>query len=429
MLLIMTNLINTLVMNTIVIIIVNKINKTKIKLFTKRNILWLLFSVLPVFLCTTHDYNLVSTCVLPLFLVLSLSKIFNFDIITSLIIELYIILLSALPDIFGSFLLVSFVTLEEIRNTFYLMILTNTFVALSLYFLFDIPIVKRVLLKGIEKLQKKQHRKVILFLIFSFIAICITFFVAAKTFSPTTDYFVPSIVILIFLFLAFVYIWEIIKYDNLQLQNDILNECMENVEEYQEKQDLKIHEYKNQLSKLINKTKDENIKKEIEEILNVNFIEETKILGSLKYLPKRDIKSLIYYKILVAKKKNIDITIDISIKISKKQFNLDKHIMIQLTQLLGIYFDNAIEAAEESKKRKIVFETYIVNKNLVFVISNTYKDKIKLSNISKKGISSKGANRGKGLYFANKTINRTNNFEANNIIIGDYYIQKLIIKK
>lgn len=108
---------------------------------------------------------------------------------------------------------------------------------------------------------------------------------------------------------------------------------------------------------------------------------------------------------------------------------MDKHILIQLTQLLGIYFDNAIEAAEESKKRKIVFETYIVNKNLIFVISNTYKDKINISNMSKKGISSKGTNRGKGLYFANKIINRSNSFEASNIIIDDYYFQKLIIKK
>ena len=97
--------------------------------------------------------------------------------------------------------------------------------------------------------------------------------------------------------------------------------------------------------------------------------------------------------------------------------------------MLGIYFDNAIEAAEESKKRKIVFEAYIVNKNLVFVISNTYKEKVKLSNISKKGVSSKGINRGKGLYFASKIISQTNSFESDNIIIGDYYIQKLIIKK
>lgn len=427
--LILTNLINTLVMNIIVIVIVNKINKIKIKLFTKRNILWILFSILPVFLCTTNEYNLVSTCVLPLFLVLSLSKIFNIDIITSLIIELYILLLSVIPDLLGSFLLMHYVTLSEIRSTFYFMILTNTFVALSLYFLLDIPIIEKILLKVIEQIQKKKHRKLILFFLFSFIAICITYFTATKIFSPTKDYFMSNIVIIIFLFLAFVYIWEIIKYDNLQLQNDILNECMESVEEYQEKQDLKLHEYKNQLSKLINKTEDENLKKEIEEILNVKFIEETKILGALKYLPKSDVKSLIYYKVLVAKKKNIDITIDISTKITKKHFNLDKHIIIQLTQLLGIYFDNAIEAAEESKKRKIVFEAYIVNKNLVFVISNTYKEKVKLSNISKKGVSSKGINRGKGLYFASKIISQTNSFESDNIIIGDYYIQKLIIKK
>lgn len=427
--LIITNFINAIVMNITVITIVNKISKTKIKIFTKRNILWLLFSILPVFLCTTYNYNLVSTCILPLFLALSLCKIFNFDIVTGVIIELYILILSVIPDLIESSFLIHYFTLEEIRETPKLMIAANTIVVILLYLIFDIPIIKKTLLKGIEKVQKKQYRRVILFLIFTFIAICIAYITAFKTFSPTSDYFASNFVIIIFLSLAFIYILEIIKYDNLLLQNDVLSDCMENVEDYQEKQDLKIHEYRNQLSKLINKTDDEDLKKEMEQILNVNLIDEAKILSALKYMPKSDIKSLIYYKIIIAKKKNIDIVVDISNKINKKQFNFDKHNMIQLTQLIGIYFDNAIESATESSKKKIVFETYMINKNIVFVISNTYKGKIKLSNLPKKGVSSKGANRGKGLYFANKIINRNNNLEASSIIIGDYYIQKLIIKK
>ena len=443
--LIITNFINAIVMNITVITIVNKISKTKIKIFTKRNILWLLFSILPVFLCTTYNYNLVSTCILPLFLALSLCKIFNFDIVTGVIIELYILILSVIPDLIESSFLIHYFTLEEIRETPKLMIAANTIVVILLYLIFDIPIIKKTLLKGIEKVQKKQYRRVILFLIFTFIAICIAYITAFKTFSPTSDYFASNFVIIIFLSLAFIYILEIIKYDNLLLQNDVLSDCMENVEDYQEKQDLKIHEYRNQLSKLINKTDDEDLfnssliylkesgfevlNKEMEQILNVNLIDEAKILSALKYMPKSDIKSLIYYKIIIAKKKNIDIVVDISNKINKKQFNFDKHNMIQLTQLIGIYFDNAIESATESSKKKIVFETYMINKNIVFVISNTYKGKIKLSNLPKKGVSSKGANRGKGLYFANKIINRNNNLEASSIIIGDYYIQKLIIKK
>ena len=427
--LILTNLINATVMNIVVICIVNKINKTKIKILTKTNLLWLLFSVLPVFLCTTHYYSLISTCILPLFLVLALSKIFSFDIVKAFLIELYILILSVIPDLIVSSVTIHCFTLEEIRENSVLMILVNSIVAFLLYLMFKVPIIKRVLLIGIEKVQKKQHRRVIVFLLFSFIAICIGYTAAFKTFSPTKDYFASNFVILIFLFLAFVYICEIIKYDNLQLQNEILNDCMENVEEYQEKQDLKIHEYRNQLSKIINKTNDKVIKKELEQILNVKLVEEAKVLGALKYIPKGDIKSLIYYKIIVAKKKNIDIVVDVSSKLKNKQFNIDEHSMLQLTQLLGIYFDNAIEAAVESSKKKVVFEAYIINDNIVFVISNTYNGKIKLSSLGKKGNSSKGINRGKGLYFASKILKKNNIFESSNLIIGEYYIQKLIIKK
>ena len=426
--LIITNLINTIIMNTTVILIVNKINKNKFNIFTRKNILWLLFSTLPVFLYTTHDYNLVSTCILPLFLSLSLSKIFNFDIITSVIIELYILLVSVIPDLFGSLFLINFVTLNQIRETPYFMIFTNTFVAISVYLLFYIQFIKKVLLKGIEQIQQKKLRKIMLFLLFSFIAICITYFTATKIFSPTKDYFTSNIVIIIFLFLAFIYVLEIIKYNNLQLQNNTLYECMQNVENYQEQQDLRMHEYKNQLSKVIDATTDDNVISIVKSILKVDSSNENYILGKIKYLPKGEIKSLIYYKLLVSNKQNLNTSIDISPKLKEEDFKLPPNVNNELSQLIGIYFDNAIEAASNSPKKQIALEVYKIRNSLFFVITNSYKGSIKLNNIIKKGFSTKGSSRGKGLYFANKIINNSNFFNSETKIIDDYFIQRLEVK-
>ena len=82
-----------------------------------------------------------------------------------------------------------------------------------------------------------------------------------------------------------------------------------------------------------------------------------------------------------------------------------------------------------SEKKKISFEIYKVKENLMFVIMNTYKDKVNIHKMGKKGFSTKGFGRGKGLYFAQKIINNSEQFESVHEFIGDYYMQKIIIKK
>ena len=267
-----------------------------------------------------------------------------------------------------------------------------------------------------------------LFLLFSFIAICITYFTATKIFLPTKDYFTSNIVIIIFLFLAFIYVLEIIKYNNLQLQNNTLYECMQNVENYQEQQDLRMHEYKNQLSKVIDATTDDNVISIVKSILKVDSSNENYILGKIKYLPKGEIKSLIYYKLLVSNKQNLNTSIDISPKLKEEDFKLPPNVNNELSQLIGIYFDNAIEAASNSPKKQIALEVYKIRNSLFFVITNSYKGSIKLNNIIKKGFSTKGSSRGKGLYFANKIINNSNFFNSETKIIDDYFIQRLEVK-
>ena len=101
----------------------------------------------------------------------------------------------------------------------------------------------------------------------------------------------------------------------------------------------------------------------------------------------------------------------------------------ELSQLIGIYFDNAIEAAVDSKKKQVSLEIYKIKNNIFFVITNTYKGKIKLRNVIKKGFTTKGKEHGKGLYFANKITNSSSEFANDTKVIGDYFIQKLEIKK
>ena len=221
---------------------------------------------------------------------------------------------------------------------------------------------------------------------------------------------------------------ELIKYNQLEDKNAILYECMKNIEGYQEEQDLKIHEYKNQLSKIIAVTNDKKIINMLEEILDVDLTADTYLLGKLKNIPKGELKSLIYYKLLVASRNQIKLYINISKEVNKNKDIFKKQYKC-LSYLLGIYFDNAIEATKKSKEKKLYFEIYTSSVGLVFMISNTFAENINVEMIGTKGYTTKGNNHGKGLYLAKKLLNKKNNILLRTAIDNNVFTQKIIIKK
>lgn len=100
----------------------------------------------------------------------------------------------------------------------------------------------------------------------------------------------------------------------------------------------------------------------------------------------------------------------------------------QLCIVLGVLLDNALEAAESSKKKVVTLEIYEINKFLKFTISNTYKNIIPLKQMRRKDFTTKGNNRGKGLYYVSKILNRTSWIEVDQIFLNDYFIQKITVK-
>ena len=422
---------NGIIMNFTIIFIVKQLLGSKVKMFSSKVVFWLLISILPYVFSYTEDYNLIITFLLFLSLSLSLNKIFEIDITSSIVFALYTMLFCIFPDLICCALVISMMSFEAMRDNILILFLTNMLIAIGIYLIFQISYVKKFTLNSIAQLQKPKRRKTIVYSLFAFIAICIVYLILYVFQTASSDYIIVNILVLIFIFLMFAYMSEIIRYDKLKVKNDVLYECMENIENYQEKQDLKIHEYKNQLSKVASMTKDKEVLKKLEEILEIDLNPDNYILGQLKYIPKGEIKSLIYYKLLVASKKNLNILIDVSPKLTKKNFKLTEKENMELSQLIGIYFDNAIEAASKSKKKNISLEVYLIKGELTITIMNTFKGTVDLDNIEKKEFSTKGVGRGKGLYFAKKIVSNSASFETKNELTkdGKYYIQKITVKK
>lgn len=102
--------------------------------------------------------------------------------------------------------------------------------------------------------------------------------------------------------------------------------------------------------------------------------------------------------------------------------------IIDLSRILGILLDNAIEASKESLEFKLKLAFIKTEKAIIIVISNSYKEKnISLNKIFKPNYSTKGSGRGLGLNNLKKIIDDYDNVFLETKMIDNYFIQELQI--
>ncbi len=421
--------INNLVMILAIILTTQNITNKKVNLFSIRTVFWISITFLPCLLFLDAGYNLIFTMLSFSFFSFSLKNIFQFEILEGMVISVYFIILSSIPDLMMSFILRQFFTYNQIKSSMLLMTTSNLFVSILTSCIFLIPFFNKILKHTLNETKTSRHKNDIVYAIVSFVAIGMIYSLARAFYIVSGYYLIINIVIIIFILLILAYMVEIIKYDQLKTQSDTLYDCMKNIENYQEQQDLKIHEYKNQLSKITALTTDEKIIDKIEEILDVDLTADTYLLGKIKNIPKGELKSLIYYKLLVAKRENINLSIDVSSDLSDKNYKFTRHQEKALSHLIGITFDNAIEASKESRTKEIFLEIYETTVGLTFSITNTFSGDIDLDKIGQLGYTTKGGNHGKGLHFMKKIVDERIGLYTRTTVSKEYFTQKIIIKK
>lgn len=134
-------------------------------------------------------------------------------------------------------------------------------------------------------------------------------------------------------------------------------------------------------------------------------------------------------KYFLAIEKDIKFDIDVTTNIAKIQFS-----MPDLSRILGIILDNAIEATEKlDKNRYIKLEMRFDNKKCADIIKvyNTFDTSIHINtqDIFKKGYSSKKVKSGIGLWEVKKLIDKSRNSQIYASIEKDKFVQNIIIEK
>lgn len=419
-------LLGPLLLSTCGFYVIKVITKSEVKLLSVKNIvLIILLSLITIFLHNVK-YTGVESFIIFLINIVMYKNIFEIPIEESTIVVGIMMVIMFLSDAAtGTLLKLSF-SVEQIRKEAILTLLASILVCGMEYLIINIKIIKQPLQNFYMYCRRKRSLMNVLYFIVLIIGIC--FFAYNIATSNNIKYILNVILLLSLGVLTYIFVKNTNNYNELTDKYDSLFSYVQNFEDWIEKEQLNRHEYKNQLAVLRCLTKEKKVKAKIDEILEDNINIGGEVINQLKQLPKGGIKGLMYYKVAIAQKQKINVTADVSLEIKGILNTLNEKDIRVICKLLGIYLDNAIEAAKETRKRNLLIEVYELPNKVCFVISNTFKKESNFEDRNKKGVTTKGEGHGNGLYFASKLIAANDYLESKQDVIDGYYIQQLIVK-
>ena len=188
------------------------------------------------------------------------------------------------------------------------------------------------------------------------------------------------------------------------------------------------HDYNNTLSTLAGCAQLDDIKS-LKKVLK-GVLDESKKISTLDKLNPDTIKNPTIYGLITSKyqqceKNNVNMNFEIFSELKNLEIRT-----FDLTRILGILLDNALEAASGSKNKKVNLYISEIKNKVIIEISNTFsKTELSVDKMFEKGTSSKGENRGLGLYKVKEIIKRYSTVALKTCIDNEMFLQKLTIEK
>ena len=354
-------------------------------------------------------------------------RIFNI-----LIIILYITVLIKISEMVTAFLYIFIHIRPEFIN----------FIDLLIYCILTVIITKKVKI-NLDMIFIKEYRKIYIFLLSIIIFILIFYnYLSIYSLLGKEDiplYYMSIITISVFFILFSSITYNLVKNTKIKSEVKSENQKLEQQKKYilaLEKNNNEIRKFKHDFNNIIlgldgyinNDDFDkEKLKKYFNStIMNFNNNIELNdiVIAKLNSIKVSSLKSLITNKVLMAQNNNINVDINIQGEIN--DFHTDE---MQLSRILGILLDNAIEASlEVPDDKKIEVNIIQIDKTTDIQISNTFNNTgTPITDFNKEGFSTKGTNRGLGLSSAHEIADKLNML-LNTEIDGNTFIQNLSIE-
>lgn len=285
--------------------------------------------------------------------------------------------------------------------------------------------------KNIQKLNliiSKNHKDWIYIIIIIFLMSLLMVF-NKNNLEYSKDYYINVVMVI---FVVFSLIYVIYNKFQRQAMEDKYNESMEYVLRYEKiinDQGKKNHEYNNQLMVIkgyINNP--ERLSEYLDEVIGEHKTGQNYTVKQLGFLPDGGVKGLLYHKLSKMEDNNIKYYLYVDQNLKDKDIeNFDLKTYRDLTKLLGVFLDNAIDAALKSEEKEIEVELKDKNDCLLLTISNTYDKNVDINKVGKSGFTTKGVGHGFGLSIV-KDIAKTNSeIETFSSKESDKFIQTAMI--
>lgn len=220
-----------------------------------------------------------------------------------------------------------------------------------------------------------------------------------------------------------------IRTKNRKAELTQLRRYSESLEDLYEEIERFRHDYINILATMSEYIKDNDMA-QLEKYFNDKIVPTSKEiqmnnykLATLKNMKNKEVKGTLVTKIIKAQDRGIDVTIEITETIEK--IGLDAII---LCRCLGIILDNAIEESEKMPSGRMLVAFVKKENSLLIVVANTFSNDIPaIYQMYEKGYSTKGRNRGTGLYNLRELISPYQHITLDTKIENELFFQEIRI--
>lgn len=408
------------------LVISKELFKIEDKKFKLKDLYLYIILIIINILFSTESYMIGQLIIKVIVFSLVIKKLLKTKLLTSIALS---IISSIIIIVAETFLIVS-ANYEQsglINDYLYITLINGIIISLLSYCISKIVFIKEVINKFLTINERAIKKSEIVMVWFSLAIIFFFYYLVVLSRYSRINQFTLILIMIVSCLMFIIHIFDINKYNRLiNKYNNVLDYAC-TYEEELEKDILLRHEHKNQLAVIKGLSKNQKVKNYIDEILKNNKNDKSLNINGINKLPKGGIRGLIYYKICCMKKKNIKYSLDISKNIKEGFIKVsDKNKRI-LSYVLGVFLDNAIEECEDNSEGNISIEIYLLNNNINIVVTNTLMDKINIKKIGKRGYSTKGKNRGNGIFLVDNLLKDNKDIKTSNKIINNYFIQEIEI--
>ena len=407
------------------------LNNGKIKITIKEILIFLMACILhtlDVLYLNGTGKTIIFIVIFALLLKLSFNRGYLKSIFSSII---YIVLL-IIPDLITLIFTTQVLKIDKdyLYSSFAGSILGNLSVSIimvGLIYLLRKP------LRKLFSYRLTRNKKVVVLSLLTLVTIAVFFYSLIKDYRFSNNVFTYLLVIFTLVVILGYLFKEKMNNENMFKRYDDLLTVMKNYESDIEDHRTSNHETRNELLAIRSKVSDlgdETLCEYIDSILgdkkNINSAKYSRF----KYLPTNGLKGFLYYKFSEAEEKGLDVKLNIAKQVENSFLkDLNTKDFKDLTRILGVYLDNAIEASVLSEKKQLGIEIYKVKNDIEIIISNTYSNKVDKDKIGNERYSTKGLTRGHGLLLVKRILKNNNRLTSEAKITDTIYSQTIKIKE